>query len=224
MLTTDVFHEEGYLRHNKARLDHLASLNLPLENRTVLELGAGIGDHTQFFLDRGCKVTVTDGRTQNVLRMIEDHPDWNICTVDIERDPIRVEHHEVIFCYGLLYHCKNPLAALSNIIDLRPHLLLVETCVSYDRTTIRTEDATDPRCSIHGVGCRPSRKDLRGYLKGFFPHVYMPLTQPDHDEFPLDWREPKGGEARAIFIASRTEIKNKMLTKKMPMIQSRRIS
>ncbi len=43
------FQSEHYQRHNEKRLEHLASLNLPIADSTVLEVGAGIGDHTGFF-------------------------------------------------------------------------------------------------------------------------------------------------------------------------------
>src|SRR5882762_4963062 len=51
---------------NAARQAHLASLGLELEHKQVLEVGAGIGLHTPFFLERGCKVLVTDGNPENV--------------------------------------------------------------------------------------------------------------------------------------------------------------
>ena len=51
-----------YLRHNARRLEHLAGLGLPLHGRSVVEFGAGVGDHTAFYLDRDCAVTATDAR------------------------------------------------------------------------------------------------------------------------------------------------------------------
>ena len=45
------------LRMNARRLEHLAGLGLPIAGRDVLEVGAGIGDLTSAFLDRGCQVT-----------------------------------------------------------------------------------------------------------------------------------------------------------------------
>src|SRR5256885_5811027 len=59
------FHGVNYLRHNARRQEHLASLGLQLSGRSVLELGAGIGDHTTFFLDRGCEVTSVEPRLEN---------------------------------------------------------------------------------------------------------------------------------------------------------------
>lgn len=46
------FHSYDYLRHNARRLEHLASLGLPITGRSVLEVGAGIGDHSHFYIDR----------------------------------------------------------------------------------------------------------------------------------------------------------------------------
>ena len=45
------FHGPHYLKHNQRRQEHLATLGLPLAGRSVIEMGAGIGDHTEFFLD-----------------------------------------------------------------------------------------------------------------------------------------------------------------------------
>src|ERR1700682_5619401 len=56
------FHSSSYLRHNASRQEHLATLGLDLNNKSVLEVGAGIGDHTTFFLDRGCEVLCTAPR------------------------------------------------------------------------------------------------------------------------------------------------------------------
>ena len=49
------FHTDHYLRHNQRLLEHLATLGLPIAGRTVLEVGAGIGDLTSFFLDRAIR-------------------------------------------------------------------------------------------------------------------------------------------------------------------------
>ena len=51
-----------YQRHNARRQEHLASLQLDLAGKRVLEVGAGIGDHTTFFLDRECTVVATEPR------------------------------------------------------------------------------------------------------------------------------------------------------------------
>ena len=71
------FRTEHYLWINARRLEHLATLGLPLRGTRVLELGAGIGDLTSFFLDRDCTVLALEGRAENRAvfeRLHEDEP------------------------------------------------------------------------------------------------------------------------------------------------------
>src|SRR5438045_3527021 len=56
------FHSWHYLRHTSRRLEHLASLSIPIFNTSVLEAGAGVGDHSHYYLDRGCQITITEAR------------------------------------------------------------------------------------------------------------------------------------------------------------------
>ena len=59
------FKNPQYQRHNSRRLEHLASLGLDLHGKSVLELGAGVGDHATFFLDRDCTLTSLEPRPEN---------------------------------------------------------------------------------------------------------------------------------------------------------------
>src|SRR5262245_44931776 len=68
---------------NAARQNHLAALELELERKCVLEIGAGIGLHTRFFLDRGCEVVVTDGNDENLAEISRRHPDWTVRRLDL---------------------------------------------------------------------------------------------------------------------------------------------
>jgi 2-polyprenyl-3-methyl-5-hydroxy-6-metoxy-1,4-benzoquinol methylase len=116
---------------NHARQSHLASLGLDLAGKTVLEVGAGIGLHTPFFLERGCSVTVTDGRAENVAEIARRHPGVKTAIVDLEVDrPIELGRFDVIYCYGLLYHLSNPQRALARLADVCDGQLLLETAVS----------------------------------------------------------------------------------------------
>jgi 2-polyprenyl-3-methyl-5-hydroxy-6-metoxy-1,4-benzoquinol methylase len=126
------FHSNHYLRHNARRLEHLASLGLPLAGRSVLEVGAGIGDHSHFYLDRGCRVTITEAREENLRCLRERYPDCSVQFLDMER-PERVDGapFDVVHCYGLLYHLRTPKEALAFLARQARGLLLLETCVSF---------------------------------------------------------------------------------------------
>ena len=89
------FANTHYQRHNRRRQEHLATLGLPIEGRSVLEVGAGVGDHTEFFLDRGCAVTCTDARQGLVDHMRERYPSQSVLLYDAnEAAPPDLETHQ----------------------------------------------------------------------------------------------------------------------------------
>lgn len=208
---------------NQARQSHLASLGLELKGKKVLEVGAGIGLHTPFFLERGCTVTVTDGRAENVAEIQRRHPGVKTAIVDLEIDkPIELGRFDVIYCYGLLYHLSNPQRALARLADVCDGQLLLETAVSpgtHDELLlVRDPDAFNQ--AISGIGCRPTRLWILNRLKSLFGYGYIPRTQPDHVDFPSDWvHTPIQTMHRSIFVGSRTPLDLPTLTDTVPSEQ-----
>ena len=205
---------------NHARQSHLASLGLDLRGKSVLEVGAGIGLHTPFFLERGCTVTVTDGRAENVAEIARRHPGVKTAIVDLEVDrPIELGRFDVIYCYGLLYHLSNPQRALARLADACDGQLLLETAVSpgtHDELLlVRDPDAFNQ--AISGIGCRPTRLWILNRLKSLFGYGYIPRTQPDHVDFPADWiHTPIQTMHRSIFVGSRTPLALPTLSDSVP--------
>jgi hypothetical protein len=217
--TEPYFHSHDYLRHNARRLEHLASLGIPVSGTTVLEVGAGIGDHSHYYIDRGCKVTITDVRPDNLKYLRLRYPGQNVQFLNLEQPaPISSSRFDVVHCYGLLYHLSNPEEALTYLSRLCAGMLFLETCVSFgDKSSINLvqEDAVRLTQAHSGTGCRPTRIWLFERLKGLFEFVYVPKTQPNHEEFPLDWANSAAhgnGLSRSIFIASRAAIDNPLLS------------
>lgn len=208
------FRSDHYQRHNQRRQEHLATLALPVAGKSVLEVGAGIGDHTSFFVDRGCAVTATDGRAALLEVLAARHPGVKTLEWDVEGPPpAGLAPHEVVYAYGLLYHTRNPAEVLAALGRLCGGLLLLETCLSYGAAAecpIVDEYAHDPTQAMSGRGCRPTRAWVMERLRLAFPHAYMSRTQPWHEEFPLDWTLPAGAEGgklvRAVFVASRSPL------------------
>jgi FkbM family methyltransferase len=223
----DVFHSTHYQRHNQRRQEHLASLGLDLTGATVLEVGAGIGDHTSFFLDRGCQVASTEARPENLEILRYRYPNIEVRHLDLDTpEPTFNAVFDIVYCYGLLYHLKNPVEAIEFMSRCCQKMLLLETCVSFgDEESVNpcAEVAESPSQAISGQGCRPTRKWVYNQLKRHFEFVYMPITQPHHEEFPIEWSLPPSTAilTRSVFIASRQPLDNQVLIEDIPMKQKR---
>jgi len=215
MNTTAIFNSINKPDINNARLEHLDSIGLSLSGKTVVEVGAGIGNMTQFWIDKQSELTVTDGRPGNVEILKTRYPDQECLQWDVSTPTLR--KWEIVFCYGLLYHIKDPSLALANLAHSCDEMLILSTCVNQERqATVApvTEDSTCPTNSITGDGCRPSRLWVWNQLQDLLEYVYMPRTQPRYAEFPTDWDsiKPHPGLDRAVFIASRLPVESAQLS------------
>lgn len=229
MMTLEFFTHDTYQRHNKRRQEHLASLMLPLAGKTVLELGAGVGDHTSFFLDRNCSVTVTDAREDNLAHVRARFPSVSTRILDIESVvPPDLTLHDVVYAYGVLYHLADSCSALKRMASLTKGMLLLETCVSFgavEAVNQVVEDANDPTQAAHGIGCRPTRPWVFNSLRRLFGYVYVPRTQPWHEEFPTDWLGIPPANAtglyRSVFVASHDPLESPLLVNELLDVQMR---
>jgi hypothetical protein len=135
------------------------------------------------------------------------------------------EQSEIVYCYGTLYHLSRPAAAIASLAGCCTAMMLLETCVSYGEEAVLNvvaEPTHNPTQALSGVGCRPTRAWVYLELKKHFRHVYFPLTQPFHEQFPTDWSAAaSAGLTRAVFIGSRAPLENAMLTETIPMRQGR---
>ncbi|MDQ6929850.1 MAG: GSCFA domain-containing protein [Candidatus Eremiobacteraeota bacterium] len=212
------FYSEHYRRHNGARLNHLASLGLPLEKRSVLEVGAGPGHHTAFYVERNCNVVATDARAECTEKIRSTFPAVRTAVVDMNH-PWRLAElglFDIVHCYGLLYHLEDPEAAIREMAARCTSLLLLETCVSATGSEINPvpELHDDYTQSVTGMGCRPGRAWVFEALRKYFPYVYETRTQPNHDEFPLDWTTVEAGQGltRIVTVSSRDALDNPLLS------------
>jgi hypothetical protein len=222
------FHSFYYLRLNQRRQEHLATLGLNLRRKKVWEVSAGIGDHTSFFLDRECDVTCSEVRPELLEILRHRFSGVRICELDLEKPredfPMGFD---VVYCYGVLYHLRTPGEALEFMAARSRDLLLLETCVSLGSELDLYPVSEPPEAfsqALSGIGCRPTRTWVFQKLQQLFPFVYVPLTQPDHEQFPTDWTatESKASFTRAIFVAARFEIDSPLLGSNLVSYQERR--
>jgi SAM-dependent methyltransferase len=220
------FRSDHYTAHTASKLAHLADLDLPTDGMSVLEVGAGIGDLSGHFVERGNRITITDARDANVAHLRrryppDGYPEVRVAHLDLNDPTLDGGPFDLVFCYGVLYHLHDPAGAIAFLAEQCGGLMLVETCVTPgDDTSINLVDELrhSPTQSISGTGCRPTRPWVFDELRRHFEHVYLTRTQPDHPEFPIDWVAAASRPAhaagsgadrdltRAVFVASRTAL------------------
>src|SRR5581483_8895668 len=83
-----VFDAPEALEINRARMDHLASLGLAIDGKSVLDVGCGVGHLSQFFADRGCRLFCVDARAENLERLAELYPGRPNGLANVEKDPL----------------------------------------------------------------------------------------------------------------------------------------
>lgn len=216
----ETFDTDNAFAINRARMGHLESLGLPLDGKTVLDVGSGVGHLAQFFVGHGCRVLSVDARASNIESLRSRYPGLEGHVLDVETEPLSAfGSFEVVFCYGLLYHLEDPLAALRNIASVCDGTLLLETivCDHSEPLLVLVDESVVSNQALSGLGCRPSPAYVTMALnRAGFPHVYAPHEPPDHPEFRFEWRNDlahvrEGRNLRCMFIASRSELRTDTL-------------
>jgi SAM-dependent methyltransferase len=218
------FDTDAALQINEARLTHLASLDLPLNGRRALEVGAGVGHLTEFFIDRGCSIVATEARSENVAELRRRLPSIDVIEADVEESLDGLGRFDVVFCYGVLYHLESPLRALRNMAAVCDDLLLIETVVCDARAPVlRLEDeTTSVNQALRGLAHRPSPSYLAVALNRVgFDHVYAATDPPNHPDYRFSWLDNldtgrDGALLRGVFVASRTPRAQSGLTSLLP--------
>jgi len=211
----DVPHYEDVTR---CRLEHLRSMNLPVDGKRVLDLGAGIGRLSEFFVERGCDVFCVDARPENIQKLRELYPDRKAAVVDLEKDDLQsLGEFEIVFCYGLLYHVVDVMGMLKRASAVCREMMLIETCIAPIQSNglfLVHENPRDVTQAMHGFGSRPSPAYVTTCLELCgFTHIYAPSQLPNHPQFQYKILENAGRwrrepNTRDIFIASRKPLDN----------------
>lgn len=203
---------------NKARLLHLArligSIGIDPNGKSVLEVGTGVSDYTEFWLKRGARIAVTDAHQENIAVIKERFPDAKAFALNLDTpsETIDVSQHSIVHTSGALNCLRNPARAIAFLAGKCEELMLVEIAVAgSDASTIAfiNEDGDGPSISNRAVTCLPTRMWVFNELRKHFTYVYQPSYQPDHQDFPTKWRADSRSSALAgctTFIASRSPL------------------
>ena len=210
-----IFEDSTAVAINRARLEFLERLDLPVLNKRVLDAGCGVGHHTRFYTERGCHVVGVDGRPENIQAMKRLYPSVEGIVGDLqEMEFAGLGTFDVVHCFGLLYHLESPVAALRRLAGVCREFLLIETMVTDapKPVMVLVDESSTPNQALGGLGCRPSPSFVAMTLDRIgFPHVYGTAAPPRHPDFDFEWRgnldtTRHGHNLSCVFVASRVAL------------------
>ena len=211
-----VFDLEESVRFVEARSDFLrgfmATFREPLQLRTALDVGCGVGYFSRLLQEMGFEVSAFDGRQGNVEEARRRHPGVRFFAADVEElNAEQIGTFDFVLCLGLLYHLENPLRAMRRLRAMTGKLLLIETVCAPEQAPLiylRDESAFDDQ-ALNAVACYPSEGALvkMAYRAGF-PAVYRTARLPEHEDFHARLgRKPR----RTIIVAPVSPLKDSSL-------------
>jgi len=197
---------------NQARMEHLESLGLPFQGKSVLEVGCGVGHFTKWLLETmkvSPPVVCVDGRAENIAELRRRMPDsTDGLVIDLDQAFLPVSCFHIVFCYGFIYHLENPLRVIRELAGAG-ELLLIESIITGEtgRTlTLMNEPSHVSNQGLTPLAHWPSRDWIEDVLHALGFHVYR-TPAPEHPDFT-------GGSSiqRVVLIGSCEPLDNSKLT------------
>lgn len=229
-----VFRTSEQLRLNDRRLEHLTACAIAPSGAHVLDVGAGIGDLDDYFLDRDCRVTVTDARAENITAAKTDiaiategsgalsRARFGVLDLDAPPRLSPSESFGAVVCFGVIHLLARPAEALAWCAAQAKSVLLIDAVVTTDRAEslkLVPASAGSPDGAAGRFESRMSRAWLYTRLKQLMPHVYSSVMRPLHEAYLPDWSQSGVGAARrgrVMFVASRFALSNPALIEDLP--------
>ena len=211
-----VFDLEESVRFVEARSEFLraflATFREPLQLKTALDVGCGVGYFSGLLQQLGLEVSAFDGRESNIAEAQRRHPGVKFFVADVEElNGRETGAFDLVLCFGLLYHLENPLRALRRLHAVTGKVLLIESvCVPEQAPLFYMRDEPElADQALHAVACYPTEGALvkMAYAAGF-PAVYRAARLPEHEDFrPRLGRRPR----RTIIVAPVSPIQDSSL-------------
>ena len=175
------FRSDAAIRLNARRMEEFCRYEKDLRDKSILEVGSGIGLLSTWFIDRRFDVTLSDARVSHVKLLQKRFPDTPVILYDL-RDCPTIEF-DVVFCFGVLYHLENPVQGVRHLDRLTKKILFLETLVAEKGEVNPTKEnkyALDQ--SLNGLGCRPGWDFLYRLLFNTFPIIHC-HDYPHHEDY-----------------------------------------
>ena len=184
----EIFNDSTYINFDQVRFENFDKLGIDFKNKNILELGSGIGNHTNFLLTKKPKFIVSiEGREDNfevLKKTIKSKKVKNVLH-DLEKPiPDFNMKFDWVYNYGLLYHLKNPFEFIDNLSDVNHENMILETCIELDGEENNLNEGSQQSQALNGVGSRPNIYKLVEKFNTIYEQVYYP-EQPNHRWFDI---------------------------------------
>jgi SAM-dependent methyltransferase len=186
-----VFDYQHYDLLNRARGEVvtrlLAELKDPLQLRTAMDIGCGVGYFSGVLQSLGFAVTGVDGRRENVEEAARRNPKVSFRTYSVEDPGLRsLGTFDLTFCFGLLYHLENPLLAIRHLHAMTKSLLLVESVIfpGDEPAMVLIDEEIHEDQGLEHIAFYPTEACLiKMFYRVGFGYVYTFRRQPNHSEY-----------------------------------------
>ncbi|HWZ99912.1 MAG TPA: class I SAM-dependent methyltransferase [Candidatus Dormibacteraeota bacterium] len=211
-----IFDAEHYESLNKSRAAVVATLlsqlKEPLNLKTAIDIGCGLGYFSALLKSLAFDVTAVDGRQQNVEEASRRNAGITFQRCDAQSSELlQLGKFDLVFCFGLLYHLENPFLTIRYLREMTGKLLLVEGVIYPGEDPImglvdegKTEDQ-----GLNHVAFYPTESCLVKMLyRSGFSHVYRFQPLADHIEYRDTSRTR---QVRTMLAASPVELATERL-------------
>jgi hypothetical protein len=200
----EIFNNNEYQEVDEIRFNNFNELNVDFNDKIILELGSGIGNHTDFILTKNPKKIISvEGRLEN-YEILQEKFNKNINVQTFHHDlelpyPVFTDYFDWVYNYGLLYHLKNPFESIDYLKDLPHRNMILETCIDLSGEENNLEEGNTPSQALNGIGSRPNKDLLLEKLKTMYENVYCPV-QPNHELYDIYNTETNALVKRIVII------------------------
>jgi hypothetical protein len=200
----EIFNNKEYQQADIVRFKNFNLLNIDFDGKTILELGSGIGNHTDFILSKKPKKIVSiEGQLCNfdILKTkFKNNKKVQTIHHDLELPyPYLPDYFDWVYNYGLLYHLKNPFESIDYLKNLAHSNMILETCIEFNGEENNLEEGNTPSQALNRIGSRPNKDILFEKLKTIYQNVYYPL-QPKHEWFDIYNEQNDASLKRVVII------------------------
>ncbi|MBK7362931.1 MAG: class I SAM-dependent methyltransferase [Micavibrio sp.] len=114
----------------KVSFEQIESLGIDFKNKTILELGSGKGEHTEYLFNKEPRMIVAvDSSKNNIDSLLKNFIRCN-SVIPLQYDlnlelPVLEEKYDWIYSYGLINNLKNPINFIKNLSKINHTNLLL---------------------------------------------------------------------------------------------------